>query len=142
MTCPIPEFAPVTSAVGLLSILMTRPNRNSWYLFCFPTLQAVKGSIQDFLILPALLSQSREFCFPTYGCGKHVDLARICKLIGNDFVLDYISVAAQLQVNRTFDVQPIVGPQHASFANELDGRPVFRTHGDQDCTQDPAAELK
>src|SRR5258705_11453836 len=98
MTWPIPEFAPVTSAVGFLSILMTRPNRNSWYFLRFTALQAAKGSVKNFLILPSLFSQSRELRLTACRSGKHVDLACIGELVGNDFVLDDISVTPQLQI--------------------------------------------
>ena len=99
----------------------------SRYLFTFSRGQAAVGSVQNELVLPALLARHWKY-FPTFDCGSEgVYLPRVCKLVGNGFFGDALSVAPQFQLNRPFNIQRIFGPENAGVTDNLQRRAIVGT---------------
>src|SRR4029077_4129294 len=78
------------------------------HFFTFPRRQAAIGGVENNLVLPALLARDWKH-FPPFDRGSEgIDLPRVGKLVGDSFFGDALSVAPELQFNRTLDVQRIV----------------------------------
>src|ERR1019366_68051 len=94
------------------------------YRFAFFRGQAAVGRVQNDLVLPAFAARHANL-LPAFDCGgEGVYLPRVGKLVGNRFFGCKVAVTPQLQLNQSFHIQRIVGPEDARVADNLQGRAI------------------
>src|SRR5207253_3559661 len=94
--------------------------------FGIPAPKASVSSIEDFLILPAFFSWSRELALAFKRVSKRIEHDRVGGSIGNSFRFYDLTIAKQLNVDRTLYGKAIVGKQNAVGANELERGAISR----------------
>ena len=110
-------------------------------VFCAAGLQALKSGIEDLLVSQPFGSWNWKFSTVLERGGEGIHLQPVGFGVGDSCSGCFVALA-QAEFDGMVDRQPVVGVQHARFADDFEGRAIVGAGGNDDGAESAAGEFE